>query len=294
MADNGGNDKIHSLFQNYPIQIIQCDKIQSAAYARNEGARGFNDGILVFLDSDVVCEKYCIQNLVIPILEQTCHATIGNYSTELKGLTFTQKYKQLYIHSTYDNDKKEIKNDFWTAICAVNANVFHKLKGFDPTFKGAGGEDQEFGIRMTKNGYFTTSVQKANGQHLNPYGFYNVIHNDFRKGLTALKNSFENKVSITDNRHSKINDILSVILSFSTLFSLLTALLYSPFIIISIVFFIGWMISRISLLSVFIRYGGIIFAIKSLLFMYLLDLVRFLCVPIAIVFYKVSLTNREK
>jgi glycosyltransferase involved in cell wall biosynthesis len=278
IVDNGRNTDLQKLSEKYPVTVLKRDESNSAAYARNEGAKGFYNGILVFIDSDVICEKNCIKELLEPVQNNLCQATIGNYSKNLAGLSFSQKYKQLYINHIYDRESSKIKNDFWTAIACVDANVFHKLNGFDSNFKGANGEDQEFGIRLTKNGYKVLSVKHANGQHLNPYGVYKIIRNDFRKGITAVKNSLDNKVPFSDNRHSKTADILSVLFSVGAVFFLFISILNFTFLFIAIGFYALWFLSRGKLSIAFLENGGILFCIRALLLMYVLDLVRFTCV----------------
>jgi GT2 family glycosyltransferase len=295
IVDNGQNPDLVKLFKDYPVTVLKKDENQSAAYARNEGAKGFLNGILVFIDSDVICEKDCIENLIKPIQNKLCDGTIGNYSKNLKGLSFSQKYKQLYINHIYSREGSKIKNDFWTAICSLDAKVFNKLNGFNTNFKGANGEDQEFGIRLTKNGYNVLSVNNANGQHLNPYDTLNIIRNDFKKGLTAVKNSLENKVPFSDNRHSKMKDILAVFFAVLTVLFLTFSILNSDLIFVPIATFLLWFTCRMSLNITFFKNGDMVFFLKSLLLMFCLDLVRFTCVIIGFVNNKLlKLSTKEE
>ncbi len=289
VVDNGQNPNLELMLNDFNVKILQKDEIQSAAYARNEGAKNFLTGILVFIDSDVVCEKDCIRNLIKPLQENVCDATIGNYSKNIKGLSFSQKYKQIYINHIYSRDGSHIKNDFWTAICCVDAKVFHKLGGFNTNFKGANGEDQEFGIRLTQNTYTVLSVKNANGQHLNPYGVLNIIRNDLKKGLIAVKNSLENRVPLSDNRHSKMSDILAVFFSIITVVILLCSTVCENILFGSLITFLMWLLYRIALCRTFFKIGGFIFFIKSLLLMFALDLIRFACVVIGFVKHKLTL-----
>jgi len=296
IVDNGQNPGIFDLLKSYPVTVLERDKCQSAAYARNEGAKGFSDGILIFIDSDVICERNCIIELIKPLQNGLCNATIGNYSGNYNGLSFSQKYKQLYINHIYSREGSNIKNDFWTAICSVDVKIFNNLKGFNTNFNGANGEDQEFGIRLTKNGYSVLSVNKANGQHLNPYGVHNIIRNDLKKGLMAVKNSLENKVPFSDNRHSKKQDILSVFFAVLTITFLTLIPVYFVFLSASISSFLLWFICRIDLCKRFFKNGGILFFISALMLMYTLDLVRCICVIVGVsknILYKRSFELKE-
>jgi len=293
VVDNGQNPNLELLLKDFNVKILQRDEIHSAAYARNEGTKNFLTGILVFIDSDVVCEKDCIRNLIKPLQENLCDATIGNYSKNIKGLSFSKKYKQIYINHIYSRDGSHIKNDFWTAICCVDAIVFHKLGGFNTNFKGANGEDQEFGIRLTQKGFTVLSVKNANGQHLNPYGVLNIMKNDLKKGLTAVHNSLENNVPLSDNRHSKMRDILAVFFSIITIVFLLFSTINEHLLFGSLLALVMWHLCRISLCRTFFQIGGLIFFTKSLILMFCLDLIRFTCVVIGFAKHKLTtlLTN---
>jgi len=275
IVDNGLNNKLNSLLEEYSVKIIKATKIQSAAYARNYGAKNFNDGIIIFIDSDVIIEKECIRVLLSPIITGVASATIGNYSKNIDGLNFAQKYKQLYINHIYSKENINIQNDYWTAISAVKADVFHTIQGFDNSFKGANGEDQDFGIRLTKNNY-KISTTLAFGKHLNPFTIKKLILNDFRKGVTAMNNSINNNVSVLDNRHANLYSILAV-LTASFLIFLLPLNLYYNVGYISLIFFVIWFKLRYSLLKVYIK-NDLLFILKSIILTFFLDLIRALSV----------------
>ena len=277
VVDNGLNPNIDIILKNYSLKIIYAKKYASAAYARNEGALDFTHGVLIFIDSDVIVEKECLNRLIQPILKGKSSATMGNYSKDVLSLNFAQSYKQLYIHHVY-RQKEAIKNDYWTAISAVDANVFHDLTGFNISFKGANGEDQEFGIRLSQKGYITTSVSNAFGKHLNPYTIKKIIQNDFRKGMVAMSNSLVNQVPLNDNRHAKKRSIIAVILASLTLFSLIMSIFLKPLASLFILLFLFWFFSRLNLIRCYFQTKGLVFLIKSILMIYILDLVRFTCV----------------
>lgn len=282
IVDNGKNPDLNILFKNYPIKIIQKREKASAAYSRNEGAKGFFSGIIVFMDCDVICEKDCIEKLIEPIQKNICDATVGNYSTKLEGLLFSQKYKQLYISNTYSGQNSPIKNEFWTAIAAVKADVFNKLQGFDTGFKGASGEDQEFGIRLTKDNYKVFAVVEATGQHIHPYTVKKVIKNDIRKGIKAVQNSMNYKVPLSDNRHAGKREMASVASSVLSLFFVSSSAFSSGLFYVAL-FCVGlWFICRFRLIIFFYKNGRIFFTVKSVLFMFFLDIIRFACVLIGI------------
>lgn len=278
VVDNGGNNQLAKLLSPLPVKVISRTAKASAAYARNSGAADFYEGILVFIDSDVICEPDCIKNLVAPLLEGRADACTGNYSSNLKHLSFTQQYKQLYIHHSYSRSGDEIRNEFWTALSAVKASAFHSLGGFDESFRGAAGEDTDFGVRLTRNGYKICFVKNAMGQHLHHYTITGIIRNDFKKGIAAIRNSVMNRVPLSDNRHSNVADQAAVALACLTLLMTFAGLFFTPLLLLTLFFLILWHYSRRSLSRLYRNKMTIPNYLKSLALMFILDLLRALCV----------------
>lgn len=287
VVDNGNNINLKKTLQNYPVKIIIRKEKSSAAYARNEGAKGFKEGILVFIDSDVIIEKNCLKKLTEPILTKKCDVTIGNYSQNIQGLTFAQKYKQLYINYIYSRKQQQIKNEFWTAISALNANVFHKLNGFNQNFNKKNSEDTEFGIRLSQNGFQVVAVNEAFGIHKHLYTIKKIIINDFRKGVSALVLSNKKKVPITDNRHANRKDILAVFTATMTIFLLLSSFIFYQLILGSIFVFVLWIILRFKLISIYYNTRKFNFYMKAIILMFILDLVRTTCVLFSFIQIKI-------
>lgn len=274
VVDNGENSDLLSILSGLNIRIIQADEKPSAAYARNAGATDFENGIIVFIDSDVIINSDCIQKLLQPLIENQVEAAIGNYSSQVDGLTFAQKYKQLYIHYVYSRLSTSIRNDFWTAICAVQSDTFHELNGFDTSFVGANGEDQEFGIRLTQNLKKTLMVPSAKGIHLHNYSLRGIFRNDYVKGLRALRNINLNKVPLNDNRHANKKARVSVFLAGLSALVLMLSFFYPLLFAVSLLLWIFWLLTKSGMYSLFYSSGGAVFMLKSIVLTYLLEFVR--------------------
>lgn len=284
VVDNGKNPNLSELLGDFNVKILKRRELQSAAYARNEGCNNTLSGIIVFIDSDVIVEEQCIQNLIAPIVKNDCDATIGNYSTEVGSLTFAQKYKQLYIHNVYRRRPTVVKNDFWTAISAIKAEAFHELGGFDTTYEGASGEDQELGIRLTKNGYTVCHVKNALGLHKHNYTIKKIIINDIKKGLTVLSNTFQNDVPLTDHGHASKQDIFAVFFACFSLSCLIVSPLTNPLPLVAtgLFSFFLWLFCKLDLLKILERSQGFGFTVQAIPLVFILDLVRAYCVVASI------------
>lgn len=282
---DGIDDNIDTSLAAYPVKVLKQRNIRSAAKARNLGASGFEGDILVFLDSDVEVSENAIKRLIMPINEGKAEATVGNYSKDVERMNFAQKYKTLYISKIYSRRTGYIKNHFWTALGAVRMSVFSELGGFNEQFKGALGEDTEFGQRLTLGNKRILAVPDATGRHLKYFNMVNLILNDLHKGTNAVYLSFINDRPITDNRHSTKRDVISVVLAYSLIGCFTLAWFLSvPIkytVLTNFLLLSTYIVARADLLYTYLKQGRI-FLIKSLLMTFSLDLVRGLCLLLGI------------
>ena len=279
VVDDGENGDIYELLSSYPVQILKAEGSIGAAQARNRGASGFAGDILVFVDADVEIEKNTLTSLTAPIRQGLCEATVGNYSCNTSGMNFAQKYKQLYVSFIYSRRVGYIRNEFWTALGAMRADLFNELGGFRSRFEP--GEDTELGHRLTKKGGRIVALPKACGKHWKPYTYRSMFVNDLRKGIRITSLYFETGESLSTYRHSSLRDILSVALAYCIVASFLVSW-EAPFSIAVLpCAFVIYLYTRKDLLIVY-KNLGLFFLIKAAFSAFLLDLIRGLSVLIGI------------
>jgi GT2 family glycosyltransferase len=276
VVDDGENPGLAALLAPYAeVTIRNTGGSGSAAVARNLGCVDFEDGVLVFVDADVILDPQALEALVEPIRAGQAEACVGNYSTVGGRLSFAARYKQLYISHVYGRRAGYLRNDFWTAIGAVDAKTFHALDGFDISFRGACGEDGDLGGKLTSAGKRVLGIPHAAGEHRHAITLSGLILNDWRKGKVALANKAKFKGKLSDNSHARPRDIVAVGLAAATVMS-------SP---IS-VFAFGWptlvalsayAAARRDLAAHFAA-NGTWFGVRAFWLMLLLDLVRCACV----------------
>jgi GT2 family glycosyltransferase len=280
VVDDGGNPNLSNKLSGTPVEIISTGGSGSAAVARNLGTEGFAGRFLVFVDADVVVDELCIEKLLEPLRDGLAEATVGNYSKEVAGMTFAARYKQLYIARVYERRSGYLHNEFWTAVGAIDAEVFRGLSGFDSAFKGACGEDSDLGVRLTKSGHRILAVPDAFGHHRNSLSLRQLLRNDWLKGLIAMRNYFSSDGSILDNRHATPRDILAVILAAALGFALPAYALSYPALLAGFatgVLFIAYLVCRADLLRTFAT-QGVWFALRACSLMFVLDVMRLTCV----------------
>ncbi len=278
--------------QSIKLTMLIADSVQSAAFARNAGAENFQDGIIIFLDDDVLCEPHALQLLIAPILEGRSDAAVGNYSSDVHGLRFPQKFKQLYIHHVYSRFQGCIA-EFWTAIGAVRADVFHQAHGFDIQHKGACGEDLDFGLRITNKGHTIWMQNDARGRHLHEFTLLGIIRNDYRKGIIAVYESLMNDVPFTSNRHASPKARLGVMTA-SAFVATIPVMAFHIWLGLTLLALCGtaWAVSRRDLLRLYHHAEGVVFVLQAACLMFALDVLRAICIPVAVLRWRIAIYQR--
>lgn len=185
VTDDGNNNKLAAIKNEYPIKVIKTSGQEGAGRARNIGAYGFKGQIVVFIDSDVQIFPDTIAALIKPIKENTAEATVGSYLKQ-HSKNFFDSYKNFYIAYRYNSHYTYLTNTFWSAICAIDYKVFAKMNGFKECYSGAGPEDIDTGVELSLQGARILSVPQARGIHLSEFSFIKLLNNDLRKGTEDI------------------------------------------------------------------------------------------------------------
>ena len=267
-------EQLRRQFVDTPVVIRQQGQVRSAGATRNEGARGFPSGILIFVDADVEVQAGALTKLLQPILDGDAVATVGSYSQDTSRLCFAQSYKQLYVALIYSRRAGRIQNEFWSALGAIDASIFHALGGFDEQIPGAGGEDTILGYHLTRRGHAIVAVPEAKARHLHPFTIVGLVKNDFRKAMLTVRNAQHFRVPLCANRHATTRDMLAVGSALLTLGALsVLALWPAAGMVGAITALLLYTSCRGDLLRIAARQGAW-FAIRSLALAFTLDLIR--------------------
>ena len=272
VVDDGGNSVLDIMERRFPFSRIASVGETGAGASRNLGARGFTGEVLVFVDADVqVTSPDTIATLIAPITGGKADATMGCYASSRRNNLF-ETYKHAYLAYTYGNKTGELKNTFWTGLCAVKREWFASLGGFKECYAGAGPEDIEFGVTLTRNGGRIRAVPEAQGTHLASLSFTGLIANDLRKGSEDVYIHWSRKIPLTNNRHVETADILAVASGTLLMFCMPLSFLIGsvPMILFAALYLI---FRRKLLLKAFWRMGNLFF-VGAILLTFILDLVR--------------------
>ena len=123
--------------------------------------------------------------------------------------------------------------------------------------------------------------------HRNVLSLSQLVRNDWRKGLMAMRTHLHCDGAITDNRHSTARDVRAVVLAAMMLMQLACVALLTHSAVLTSTISVGLLAAYINarwdVLRVFAS-QGLWFAVRAAALMYFLDLVRCACVIAALWF----------
>jgi GT2 family glycosyltransferase len=162
--DCSEDDTREFLRLNYPdVRLIACDHRYGPSHLRNLGLRAAKGEFTLFLDSDVILpEKEIVWRMVeilsldprigeiggeIPVYRNIVDKAIG------KRRDFFGKNHDV-VSKKDERPENRLKGCTYLATCncMVWKEVAYKVGGFDPYYK-FGGEDTDFGYKVSKQGY---------------------------------------------------------------------------------------------------------------------------------------------
>jgi glycosyltransferase involved in cell wall biosynthesis len=271
LIDDGNNTRLDTIKNDYPIHIVRTSGQEGAGRSRNIGTYGFKGQVIVFVDSDVQIHHDTLASLIKPIQENSAEATVGGYSKPTGG-SFFNGYKFCYLSFRYNTKRKYLSNTFWSAICAIDYKVFRNADGFKECFSGAGPEDIDLGVELSKQGARILSVPQAAGIHLRDLSFLTLLKNDLRKGSEDIYIHLTRKIPIKDNRHVHKSDIIAVLIACAIPVLFLLQYFYGSIPLLAAVFL--YFILRIRYIKIAFGREGLLFMIGSFFLTFILDLIR--------------------
>lgn len=180
VVDNRSNPAIsipdEYLTKGIEIKLIKCLKVGPAA-ARNKGATVASGSWLLFNDSD------CIPTKTILTGYQNSDNLSVAYAGNIKSLgkdslsKYYESQEILIPLKTYDRDGQFVPQYLITANSLVWKPAFDEINGFNEKIGIAGGEDVDFGLRLSEIGSLS-------------YAFDSIARHDFSDGINGFIKRF--------------------------------------------------------------------------------------------------------
>jgi len=161
VIDNASVDgTTRMLKEDYPlVKIIQNEKNEGAARARNQGIIVSKGKFLLFLDSDVeLLTKNTISAMIRIMETDKIIGALGGETEDkriikVRGYGITKRNGYSYPIELNCKQNKMIECDYLsTSNCFVRKHTVEKIGGFDPYYMWTG-EDKELGFKIKRLGY---------------------------------------------------------------------------------------------------------------------------------------------
>ena len=164
-STDGTVDWLSNNIETYPHLRLFEQSHSGAALGRNLGVEKSKGDLIVFIDSDLVVDRYFLRNHVESLLN--AWKKLGNRKC------FT--YGSVINTSNFNNPNSEpfkLKDLSWayfaTGNVAIDKNVLEKSGLFDTSFRLYGWEDLELGERLRNMGVKLIKCPRAIGYHWHP------------------------------------------------------------------------------------------------------------------------------
>ncbi len=164
------------LDQNPNLKYIRHDVNKGLASARNTGIVNSAYEIVLFLDSDIVPDLSFV-NVHLQLHKSYPNesiAVVSNLSYDnqfIEGSNFAHFVNGRYLGNRSKSEKNKIKFDnlspqyFGGGISSVRRSSLTEVGMFDTSFVKYGGEDEDLGYRLKKNGVRICFSDKAKATH---------------------------------------------------------------------------------------------------------------------------------
>ena len=211
-VDDCSNDGSIDLLKKFNVKIIRHEHNLGPSAARNTGAKHAKGKILVFIDSDIEIFPDTFKKIADFLTTNKDFIAVSGYlSPRCKIPNTLSRYKNLYIHQSYQQEPKTVPWAF-TSIFAIYKYVFDLSGGFN--FQVRVIEDTLFGVVLTRAGYklgFDNSIQV---KHLHGYNLKKFMKEEFKRShnlfIHKLTNVFYRKGA--PNKNILKNFTISIII----------------------------------------------------------------------------------
>jgi cellulose synthase/poly-beta-1,6-N-acetylglucosamine synthase-like glycosyltransferase len=220
-VDDGSVDNSLQIMKSFeseiPVVIIEQENSGPAA-ARNAGAAKAGGEIILFTDSDCELDQKWLEEMIEPFKNDDIGGVQGRYMTRqtkvialLDQIDIEGRYQKLMRSNYIDS--------IGTYSAAYRRELFHRLGGFNCSYKTACGEDFEFSFLLSKLGYKMVFAERAICYHRHPDTLYRYLKTKYSRGYwrTLLYKNYKEKI-INDSYTSSIMKFQYVLVIFTLLF----------------------------------------------------------------------------
>ncbi|NQU15998.1 MAG: glycosyltransferase [Desulfobacteraceae bacterium] len=200
VVDDCSEDGTAEVVKHYDYSLIQLSENHGPAYCRNIGAKNARGDILAFTDSDCRVEFNWIDTIQKCFLKDDFAALMGRVAlmpssflgNAISAVGFPAG-GSIGFDKVWKVDENGFTDSLSTCNCAVRADVFHGMGGFDTSFPFPGGEDSLFAYDLRKLNYRVKYCPDVLVYHGARNALRDFVRWQFRRGVSSF--IFSTKVS---------------------------------------------------------------------------------------------------
>ncbi len=291
IVDDCSTDNTIKIAGKYLVNVIQMEENSGPARARNRGVKEARGDIIFFLDADVVVTEGTIREVQDYFVRHpSANCIIGICSKEPLNSGFVPNYMAMFEYVHLKGAKADTVSVFSPRCGAVRKDFFHKIGGYNETYKGADVEDFELARRINKtDGIILNRKMMVIHQFA---GFRQAIRNYFKRTVMWV-HLFVKEKRFDNAGPSVPSNGIAAICAFLSLIALLVipfyrSALYGFIFLISI-----YLLSNLKWLSFMYREAGFLFLVKALFLNYILGVDIMVAAIFALITYPFKKGGRE-
>jgi GT2 family glycosyltransferase len=157
ITDDGSTDGTQDMIKRarFPIflKYLRADGNLGRAENRNRGFAKTVGGYIIFLDGDMIPGPSLVESHISMWERFPDDVVVGSIRNPPEW-KLDRLHSYLYSRGRLTSKKESIipGRYFTSNNFSISKKVFERLSGFDVSFKGWGGEDTDFGLRLEKEG----------------------------------------------------------------------------------------------------------------------------------------------
>jgi glycosyltransferase involved in cell wall biosynthesis len=175
VVDDGSSDATARMVTRPRVRLLSHARRCGPSVTRNTAAAAASNGLLLFVDSDVVVAPGMLAKVRAHFAAHPRDAAlIGSYDAKPEVKAWLSQYRNLLHHFVHQHTA-EHPSHFWTGLGAVRRDAFEAVGGFDAAEIL---EDVEFGYRLRRAGHAITLDPTLQGTHLKHWTLRGMLYTD--------------------------------------------------------------------------------------------------------------------
>jgi glycosyltransferase involved in cell wall biosynthesis len=218
VVDDGSKDDTAKVAESAGATVIRQENAGPAA-ARNRGWESATGQVICFTDSDCIPVADWLENLLDGFNESQVGAVAGSYE-----IANTNSWLARWVHREIVERHRKMPGfirAFGSYNLAIPRYVLRATGGFNPTYRQASGEDNDFSYRIIKEGWRIAFRPQAKVAHYHPEKVWKYLLEQYRHGFWRAKLYKDHPEMIRGDDYTRLRDRLEPILVLAVLTSII-------------------------------------------------------------------------